>query len=53
MKKALIRLMVQQDHDLKLMPIYFDRLKLHAKIRKLWRYMLKVIARRSSKTTDE
>ncbi len=53
MKKAIIRLVVQQDPDLRLMPIYFDRLKLHAKIRKLWRYLLRVMDRRCIHAADE
>ena len=45
MKKTVIRLMLHQDSDLRLLPIYFDRLKMFVKIRKLFRYILKKVNR--------
>jgi len=40
MRKIIIRLMLNVDTDLKIMPIYFQRLRMHAKVRKLWKYHL-------------
>jgi hypothetical protein len=33
MKKAIIRLMIYKDNDLRLLPIYFNRLRQHKNIR--------------------
>lgn len=41
MKKVLIRLELQTDPDLRILPIYFNQLKSYAKMRKLWKYVLK------------
>ena len=41
MKKVLIRLELQGDADLRILPIYFNQLKNYAKARKLWKYVLK------------
>jgi hypothetical protein len=41
MKKVLIRLELHSDPDLRILPIYFNQLKSHAKVRKLWKYALK------------
>lgn len=43
MKKVLIRLELQGDPDLKILPIYFQQLKNYTKMRKLWKYVIKTI----------
>jgi hypothetical protein len=52
MKKAIIRLIVNCDPDLRIMPIYFDRLRQHARIRKLWKYIIKIMNRQSNRAQD-
>ena len=48
MTKSIIRLLAQHDRDLRLLPIYFDRLKLFVKIRKLWKYNLENLNRKAN-----
>jgi len=44
MRKSIIRLMMFGDEDMKVIPIYFDRLKMFWKVRKLWRFVLSRIS---------
>lgn len=52
-KKSVIRLMMVGDPDLRLMPIYFERLRMFSKVRKYWkfhlRHMNRIVNRKENK----
>ena len=52
-KKAVIRLIIFSDSDLKLLPIYFDRLKMYIATRKYWKHILRIVNRHINRLNKE